>query len=110
MSRPKVEVRRLLFVLIIISVSPLWAQADRTSGSEAVPERIFRAGAVASNITPPLGAPIIGGWNSPPSTHIHDELYARCLVLDDGAIRLAFVICDNLGIGREVYDEARRII
>ncbi|UCF16125.1 MAG: neutral/alkaline non-lysosomal ceramidase N-terminal domain-containing protein, partial [Phycisphaerales bacterium] len=89
---------------------PLWTQADRTSGSEAVPERIFRAGAAASNITPPLGGPIIGGWNSPPATHIHDELHARCLVLDDGAIRLAFVICDNLGIGREVYDKARRII
>jgi hypothetical protein len=70
----------------------------------------FRAGAAASNITPPLGEPIVGGWESPPGEHIHDELYARCLVLDDGETRLAIVICDNLGIAREVYDTARQLI
>ena len=73
-------------------------------------ERIFRAGAAASNITPPLDEPIVGGWNSPPGTHVHDELYAKCLVLDDGRTRLAFVICDSLGIARQAADEAKRII
>ena len=73
-------------------------------------EAVFRAGAAASNITPPLGEPIVGGWTSPPATHIHDELHARCLVLDDGKGRLAFVACDNVGIPREVLDEARRIV
>jgi hypothetical protein len=54
--------------------------------------------------------PVVGGWNSPPATHVHDELYAKCLVLDDGKTRLVFVVCDNLGISREVYDKAKRII
>jgi len=72
-------------------------------------EKVFRAGAAASNITPPLGEPIVGGWNAPPATKIHDELHARCLALDDGRSRLVFVICDNVGIPREVFDEARRI-
>ena len=71
--------------------------------------KIFRAGAAASNITPPLGEPIVGGWNAPPATKIHDELHARCLALDDGRTRLVFVVCDNVGIPREVFDEARRI-
>lgn len=72
--------------------------------------REFRAGAAASNITPPLGEPIVGGWGSPLGEHVHDELYARCLALDDGETRLVLVICDSLGIAREVYDAARKVI
>jgi len=70
----------------------------------------FKAGAATSNITPPIGEPIVGGFSPAPSTNIHDELHARCLVLDDGKNRLALVVCDLLGIGRQVSDEARRII
>jgi hypothetical protein len=40
---------------------------------------------------------------------VHDELHARCLVLDDGQTRLAIVVADNVGIPREVLDEAKRI-
>lgn len=70
----------------------------------------FRAGASTSNITPPLGAEIIGGFVPFPSKHVHDELHARCLVLDDGSTIVAFVVCDLLGIHRSVSDEARRLI
>lgn len=77
------------------------------SASAAPP---FRAGAATSNITPPLSAEIIGGFVPFPSKHIHDELHARCLVLDDGTTTLALVVCDLLGIHRVVSDEARRLI
>ncbi len=70
-------------------------------------ERVFRAGAAASNITPPLGELIVGGWEPIPATHIHDELHARCLVLDDGSTKLAIVLCDNVGIPQEVFDLAQ---
>ena len=70
----------------------------------------LRAGAAAVNITPPLGETIVGGFHPFPASHIHDELHARCLVVDDGNIKLAFVICDLLGIHRSVSDEARRCI
>jgi neutral ceramidase len=79
-------------------------------GLAAQSNRVFRAGAATSNITPPLGSPIVGGWNDPPATHVHDELHARALVLDDGTTRLAIVLCDNVGIARSVYDEAKRMI
>ncbi len=72
--------------------------------------REFRAGAAASNITPRLGRLIVGGFTQPRATQIHDELHARCLVLDDGQTKIALVICDNLGIDREVFDHARRLI
>jgi hypothetical protein len=52
----------------------------------------------------------VGGWGSPPAAHIHDELYARCLVLDDGRTRLVFMLVDSLGMSREVFDAAKGII
>ncbi|MFN0018429.1 MAG: neutral/alkaline non-lysosomal ceramidase N-terminal domain-containing protein [Pirellulaceae bacterium] len=82
--------------------------------SLAVPATVvsqeLKAGAATSNITPPLGKDIIGGFQPFPSKHIHDELHARCLVLDDGKTRLALVVCDLLGIHRNVSDLARKLI
>src|SRR5262245_31496633 len=78
--------------------------------AHAQPNKTFRAGAATSNITPPLGSPVVGGFAPFPSTHIHDELHARCLVLDDGATKLVLVVCDLLGIDRRVSDEARELL
>ena len=70
----------------------------------------FLAGAATSNLTPPIGSPIIGGFVPFPSTHVHDEVHARCLVLDDGTTKIALVVCDLLGIHRVVSEESRRLI
>ena len=70
----------------------------------------LRAGAATSNITPPLGMAIIGGFRPFPATHVHDELHARCMVLESGETRIAFVVCDLLGAHSAVFDEARRMV
>ena len=88
----------LVVVMVAAAASPAAAQAAAR----------FHAGAATSNITPPLGGAIVGGWAPFPATDIHDELYARCLVLDDGATRLALVVVDSLGVPRHVLDEAKR--
>jgi neutral ceramidase len=73
--------------------------------------RVFRAGASVSNITPYLGNGIVGNFGTPPpAAHIHDPLSARALVLDDGTNKLIFVLCDNVSINREVFDEAKKLI
>ena len=100
----------LITVIALTCASPGSAQSRATSDSSAAETRVLRAGAATSNITPPLGAPIVGGWEPVPATHVHDELQARCLVLDDGNTRLVFVVCDNVGIPREVYDSAKQIL
>ena len=100
----------LLLVFIGVSVSKGKTSSEIRLTGEVATVHIFKAGAVASNITPPLDEPIIGGWNSPPAKHIHDELYARCLVLDDSRTKLVFVLVDSLGIPREVFDAAKHII
>lgn len=79
-------------------------------GAEQPPRRLFRAGAATSNITPPLGLKILGSFDPPPAKHVHDELHARCLVLDDGQTRLALVVCDLLGLHALVSREARALI
>ena len=73
-------------------------------------ERVFRAGAARSNITPPIGVSLAGSMREIISEHVHDELYARCLVLDDGATRLAIVLVDNCVIPREIFDAAKRSV
>lgn len=70
----------------------------------------FRAGAATSNITPRLGASINGGMTNNITTHVHDELHARCLVLDDGRTKLAFVVVDSCMVPRDVVQEAKRQI
>jgi len=70
----------------------------------------LRAGAATSNITPDLDAKIVGGFLPFPASNVHDELHARCLVLDDGKTKLALVVCDLLGMHRSVSVEARRLI
>jgi neutral ceramidase len=70
----------------------------------------LQAGAATSNITPPLGTLRVGGFAPFPTVHVHDELHARCLVLDDGKTKLALVVCDLLGMHRSVSLEARRLI
>jgi len=94
--------------------TPSAKPAEKPSG---VPEKgstsakkVFRAGAAASNITPWLDEGIVGGWSAPPGTYIHDELHARCLVLEDGQTRIVLVIVDNLGLAREVCDAAKKLI
>ncbi len=78
--------------------------------SFAADARVFRAGAATSNITPQLGEGIVGNFTIPPATHVHDELHARCLALDDGATGLVFVVVDSVSVNREVFDSARRVI
>ena len=70
----------------------------------------FRAGAATSNLTPSLDSMIIGGFVPFPASGVHDELHARCLVLDDGKTKIALVVCDLLGLHRSVSLEARRLI
>src|SRR5689334_8537341 len=80
------------------------------SPSQAADAGLLKAGAATSNITPALGGEVVGGFKPYPATHIHDELHARCLVLDNGKARVALVVCDLLGFHRCVSDEARRLI
>jgi len=97
-----------LSLLALSPVAESAAQRDDAAALSAASPRVFRVGAATSNITPSIGAIVVGGFVRPKSTHINDDLHARCLVLDDGATKLVFVVVDNVGVPREVFDEAKR--
>lgn len=95
---------RAVWLLSLILVFPAQSRAAEAK------EPALRAGAATSVITPPLGESIVGGFAPYPAEHIHDELHARCLVLDDGNTKIALVVCDLLGLHRSVALEAKRHI
>ena len=91
------------FLLFFLTVAVSINAAD-------VAKAPLMAGAATSNITPELGGEVVGGFLPFPCTHIHDELHARCLVLDDGKTKLALVVCDLLGLHRSLSVKARELI
>jgi len=101
------------FVFIFLmsnNIQNIWAKPVLSGEKATQGEKIFMAGAAMNNITPDLGGGIIGGWGTPEATQIHDELHARCLVLDDGTTKLVFVVVDLLGLRQKLTAEAKRII
>lgn len=91
-------------------VIPLVAACLLALTARAATPPVFSAGAAKSDITPELGTMIVGGTDSVRAAHVHDPLHARALVLSDGRTRLAFVVCDLLGVPVEITAEAKRLI
>jgi predicted neutral ceramidase superfamily lipid hydrolase len=78
------------------------ARGDSSRDRESAVRKI-RAGASASKITPPVGGDLAGyARREGPSVGVHDDLWCRTLVLDDGDTRLALVALDLLSVDFEV--------
>lgn len=102
-SRPSHQSMQRLFAAAIV----LTALVTKSEITKAAEQRNLRAGAAQVDITPPLGEMIVGGFVPFPADRIHDPLFAKCIALDDGQNQVAIVVCDNLGIRREEFDEAK---
>lgn len=76
----------------------------RAAGAE------FRASAAAVRITPPKGAPLAGYYYNRAAEGVHDDLYAKALVLQQETNKVAFVVCDLISLTRPIVEEARKII
>ena len=61
----------------------------------------FKVGVSMVDITPPIGFPLYG-YPSKPSTGIKDPLYAKAIVFEQGEIRGALIVCNLLGIPRDL--------
>jgi neutral ceramidase len=70
-----------------------------------------RAGWASEIITPDLGCPLAGfDARKGVATAVHDDLFSRALVLDDGATVVALVSVEVLGVSRPFADRVRREI
>jgi hypothetical protein len=66
------------------------------------------AGAAELVINPPIGAPTLGTIQR--STGVHDDLYARVLVLNDAKKRVAILSLDLIGMDFALADQIRSAI
>ena len=64
-------------------------------------------GAAQRNISPPLGTHMAGYYHVRPASAVHDDLYARAMVIDDGTTTIALVTCDLVSIREESVVNAR---
>lgn len=94
-----------LLAFLLAGSLPLLAQQDAAASGQG---RVFRAGAATSNITPKVGTSINGNMQDVKVEHVHDDTYAKGIVLDDGQTRLAMVVADLCMVSREVLDAAKR--
>src|SRR5688572_22424714 len=70
----------------------------------------MQVGAAGAVITPPLGVSLAGSYHDRRAVGLHDELYARAFVVDDGEAQVAVVSCDLLGVHGSTVAAARRLI
>lgn len=93
----------LYFQIFFLSSTVLHAQ-DSAAGTT---DKVFRAGAALSNITPKIGYSINGNMRDVTVQQVHDDTYVRCMVLDDGENRLAIGVADLCMVYRETLDAAK---
>ena len=86
-------------VLILLMISALAAM-----GAD------LRAGAAAVKITPPKGAPMAGYYYNRAADGVHDDLFAKAVVLESERIRAAMVACDVESLPRDIVEKARKKI
>ncbi len=71
---------------------------------------MLRAGAAAVDISPTQYPVIANGFTTQRSCdRSYDRIYARSLVLDDGQVRIALVVVDNLMMPRDLLDRAKQL-
>lgn len=74
----------------------------------------FQAGAARMCITPPIGVPLSGYFaaegRKETAREVHDDLYARALVMSDGEATVAVVTTDLIGLGQNELDAVREMV
>jgi hypothetical protein len=86
-----------------------WAAiASAILGAAGASADSLLVGAYAEDVTPAeLPISLAGSMADVQATEVHDRIFARAIVLDDGRLRLGVVLCDSCMIPRELFDEAK---
>ena len=75
--------------------------------SLAVFAQTLKIGTGASVITPFLDQPMAGYFYPRSAEGLHDDLFAKALVIDDGRDQIVLVACDTVSIARSAVENAR---
>jgi len=98
-----------IFFLLFLPICCLIQNAS--PGETRAAESNLKAGAAAVDITPPVGSSLDGVISkNGPVTGIHDRIFSRALVLDDGQERFAICVNDLCMVERSYFDRAKEIV
>jgi putative membrane-bound dehydrogenase-like protein len=103
-----------------IAIALLLCVAGASPASSAAGAGTFRAGAAVVDVTPRNAPPeppsiIAGGFLESRSDRVHDPLFVRAIVLDDGGpggrepVRIALVVVDSCMMPQPLLDEAKAL-
>src|SRR5262249_61764940 len=70
----------------------------------------LRVGAAAVVITPPAGTPMAGYYSARAADGVHDDLFAKALVLEKDGVKAALVSLDLISTTRSIVEDTRREI
>jgi hypothetical protein len=70
----------------------------------------WRVGVASVRITPSPRVPMAGYYNERKAESIHDDLYAKAMVIEKDGAKAALVACDLISMPRPVVEEARQLI
>jgi hypothetical protein len=88
----------------------LFLLALATSASAQQPAAAFRAGAHVVDISPAKLPVIVNAmFTERTANKVIDPLFAKALVLDDGATRIAFCVVDSCMVPRDLIDRAKEL-
>ena len=85
---------------------------DLTASPTEAPEPspLFQAGAAAVDITPVSERSIVaGGFLESQASAIHDRLFVRSIVMDDGTTTICLTVVDTCMMTQALIDEAKRL-
>jgi neutral ceramidase len=102
-------IRREFLTSAITAAGAAAAQVSRPSVMKPVRGKI-RAGAAAANINPHIGGSLAGSFIEGRSRDIHDDLFAKTVVLDNGNARVSLTLVDVCVLPAEVTQAAKKAI
>ncbi len=70
----------------------------------------LRIGASSVKITPPAGTPMAGYYYDRGVDKVHDDLYAKAMVIESNGVKVALVTCDLISISADVVGATRDMI
>lgn len=70
----------------------------------------LKVGSAAVKITPPVGTPMAGYYKYRGAAGVHDDLFAKALVIDKDGSKIAIISCDLIYIPEEIVSKTREIV
>lgn len=78
--------------------------------SQKVHATDLRVGAASVKITPPIGIPLAGYYYERRAEKIHDDIYAKAMVIESDGLKVAIVSCDLIRISADIVARVRSIV